>query len=144
MAKLLLKRTLNGWAEADDDSKTLARKYVVGQTYRATIVKPRELVALRRYWGLVTLILDNSEQFTSKDQIHSYLKLRAGHCTTIVSKTTGEVFLVPNSIDFDSLDELQFQEVWSKVVDVVVQEILPGVTKADLNYEIQKCCRIAA
>lgn len=144
MAKLLLKRTLNGWTEADDDSKALARKYVVGQSYRATIVKPRALVSLRRYWGLVTLILDNSDEFTSKEQIHNYLKLRAGHCTPIVSKATGEVFLVPNSIDFDALDELQFQEVWSKVVDVVVQEILPGVTADEIAYEIEKCCQVAA
>jgi hypothetical protein len=144
MAKLLLKRTLSGWTEADDESKALARKFVVGQTYRANISKPRELVSLRRYWGLVTLILDNSPQFTSKEQIHNYLKIRAGHCTPIVSKSTGEIFLVPNSIDFDSLDETQFQAVWNKVVDVVCEEILPGVSQDEINLEIQKCCGIAA
>jgi hypothetical protein len=144
MAKILLKRTLNGWAEADDDSRDAARKFRVGETYKASIVRPRDMRSHRRYWGLVTLILENTDQFASKEIIHNYLKIRAGHCTTIVSKTTGEVFLVPNSIDFDTLDETAFQDVWRRVVDVVCQEILPGVTENEINYEIQKCCGLAA
>jgi hypothetical protein len=143
VAKLLLKRKLGGWEEADDESREAARKFKVAETYRATIVKPRALVSLRRYWGLVNLVLHNTEQFESKDQLHQYLKLRARHATPIVSKTTGEVFMVPNSIDFDTLDETQFQEVWSRVIDVVCEEILPGITEDEINLELQRYMGLA-
>jgi hypothetical protein len=143
MAKLSLKRTLGGWSEADEPSKEIARKFVVGETYRAAIVKPRSHKTLARYWVLITMILDNTDQFKSKEQLHAYLKIRAGHCTPIVAQSSGEVFLVPDSIDYDTLSEDEFAEVWSRVVDVVCQDILPAVTMPELEYEIQKLMGIA-
>ena len=144
MTRLFLKRTLNGWTEADDTSKAGARKFEVGKTYRAEIVRPRSLKSLHRYWALVQLILDNTDQFKSKEQLHDYLKIRAGHCTPIVAKSTGETFLVANSIDFDTLDESAFAEVWSRIINVVCEDILPGISQDELVLEVQKLCGLAA
>ena len=144
MAKLLLKRTLAGWSPADSDAVEEQKRFKIGETYRAEIVKPRSLKTLGRYWVLVQMILDNSTQFKSKESLHNYLKIRAGHCTPIVAKSTGEVFLIPDSIDFDTLDEATWQPVWSKVCDVVANDILPGITVDEINYEVQKLCGMAA
>lgn len=140
MARLYLKKTLTGFAPADEQSAELARKYNLGETYRADVCRPRETTSLRRYWALINLVLMNSDEFKTKEQLHAYLKIRAGHATPIVSKKTGEIFLVPNSIDFDTLDEAQFLDVWSKIIDVVCAEILPGVQASEMQYEIEKIC----
>jgi hypothetical protein len=143
MAHLFLKKTLVGWAPADDEAVNLARKFTLGEVYRAEIVKPRSVKALSRYWVLVQMILDNSEVFKGKRQLHDYLKIRAGHATPIVAKSTGEIYMVADSIDFDTLGEDEFQEVWRRIVDVVAADILPGVTVPELEYEIQKLCGFA-
>lgn len=144
MAKLHLKRTLGGFQPADDLSAETAKRFKVGETFKAEVVKPRSRKTLGRYWVLCQMILDNTETFRSKEQVSDYLKIRTGHSTSIVAKSTGEIFHVANSIDFDSLDETQFQDFWQRVCDVVVEDILPGITQSEIEYEIQKLVGIAA
>lgn len=142
--KLLLKRIIDGWAAADADSCEASKRFTVGECYRASIVRPRSVKSLARYWVLVDIIFHNTDQFASKDEVHDYLKLRAGHCTLIASKSTGEIFKVPKSIDFDSLEEADWQAVHRRITDVVLEDILPGVTESELQYEIEKLCGVAA
>lgn len=144
MAKLTLRRTLNGWAPADADSQEAAKRFTVGECYRASIVRPRSLKSLARYWVLVDIIYHNTDQFGSKDEVHDYLKLRAGHCSLIASKSTGEIFKVPKSIDFDSLEESDWQAVYRRITDAVLEDILPGINENELQYEIEKLCGVAA
>jgi hypothetical protein len=143
VAKLSLKRTLNGWTEADDASKQTAKRFNVGEIYRAAIVKPRSHKSLARYWLLVEMILDNTDLFKSKEQLHLYLKLRAGHCTPITAKSSGEVFWIPDSIDYDTLSEDEFAEIWKRVTQVVCEDIIPGLQLPELELEIQKLMGLA-
>jgi hypothetical protein len=144
MARLLLRRTLSGFVPDDEASAELARKFAVNETYKAEVTKPRNLKMHRRYWALVTMVFHNCDQFKSVEQCHQYLKLRAGHSTTVVSKTTGEVYLVPDSIAFDKLDDTGFQEFWNKIVGVICEEIIPGLSADDLQLELEKLCGLAA
>lgn len=144
MARMLLRKTLTGWAPADEMSIETAKRFKVGETYKAEITKPRSHKTLARYWVLCQMILDNTEMFRSKEQVSDYLKIRTGHSTSIVAKKTGEIFHVANSIDFDSVDEAQFAELWSRICDVVTEDILPGITESEINYEVQKLVGIAA
>jgi hypothetical protein len=138
------KRTLQGLAPADDDAREHLLKYKIGDTLAAEIVKPREHRSIRRYWAMIKLVLDSTDQFKSRYQLHTYLKIRAGHCTSIVNKLSGEVFLIPESIDYATLNEDQFNDVWRRIVDVICEEILPGVQEHELELEIQRVCGLAA
>jgi hypothetical protein len=144
MAKLLLKRTLNGFAPADDMAVEAAKRFKLGEVYRAEVVRPRSRKTLARWWVLCQMILDNSDTFRSKEQVSDYLKIRTGHSTSIVARGSGEIFHVANSIDFDSLDETQFADLWQRACDVVVEDLLPGITQHDVEYEIGKIIGIAA
>lgn len=145
MARIFLKKTLSGFSVAEDEkSQASARKFKLGITYRADIVKPRSLKTLGKYWVLLGMIMDNTEMFPSKEALHDYLKIRAGHVITIVSKSSGEITYLADSIDFDTLDEAAFQKVWSRVCDIVAEDILPGITVSEIEYEIAKIIGIAA
>lgn len=144
MARLLLRKTLNGFAPADEFSVEASKRFKVGETYRGEIVKPRSRKTLGRYWVLCQMILDNTEMFRSKEQVSDYLKIRTGHSTSIVARKTGELFHVANSIDFDTLDEAEFADLWQRVCDVVVEDILPGITQAEIENEMAKLVGIAA
>lgn len=144
MADLFLKRTLSGFAPADEASSDAMKSYKIGDTFRASVVKPRNLRNHRRWWALCNLIYQNSDQYKSVDQVHDHLKILAGHCTQIVSKSTGEVYLVAESISFGKLDEAQFQEVFQRAVIAVTEHIIPGIDTDDVVYEIEKLCGLAA
>jgi hypothetical protein len=144
MARMLLRKTLNGFAPADDMSVETAKRFKVGDTYRAEVVKPRSRKTLGRYWVLCQMILDNTDMFRSKEQVSDYLKIRTGYSITITARSTGEMFHVANSIDFDTLDEAEFQDLWSRMCDVVVEDILPGITRTEIEYEMQKIVGLAA
>lgn len=136
-------RTLAGLAPADDHAAGILKRWPLGEHVRADVRKPRSGRTHRRYWALVNLVYQNSEQFKSPDQVHAYLKIRAGHCTPIIAKGTGEIFLVPDSISYDSLDETSFREVWERVVQVVSEEIL-GTGVPEIEEEIARCAGLAA
>lgn len=143
MAEIFLKRTLSGFEAADDAAKEAMRKWAPGTQVKANCRVPRALRSLRRYWALVGMVQENTDMFPSRDALHAFLKIRAGHCTPIVIKASGEIVLVPNSIDFDTLGEDEFMDVWRRVCDVVVSEILPGITQADLELEVQRLIGLA-
>jgi hypothetical protein len=142
VAEIALTRTLSGLAPADDHAREVLRRWQLGETLKADVRKPRAHRSLRRYWALVNLVYQNSEQFKSPEAVHAYLKIRAGHCTPIVSKSTGEVFLVPDSISYDRLDETEFRAVWERVVQVVADEIL-GTGVPEIEAEIMRIVGLA-
>jgi len=144
MARIYLQKTLHSLIPADDDAREALKRWKLGDTLACDVVKPREHKSLRRYWAMVNLVLQNTDQFKSKEQLHAYLKIRAGHCTPIASNTTGEVFYVPDSIDYATLDENQFMQVWVKIVNVICEEILPGLDSEAMELEIQRVCGLAA
>lgn len=143
MTDIALTRTLSGLAPADDHAREILKRWPIGETLKADVRKPRALRTLKRWWVLCNLVSANSDQFKTPDMVHQYLKLRAGHCDQIIAQSTGEIYLIPSSISFDALDETEFQDVWRRAVDVVLQDILPGVSERDLEAEILRLCGLA-
>lgn len=142
--KVALARTLGGWTPADDEAIRASRRWEPGEIAVVDLKKPRIYKSLKRYHKLTSVVFENSSQFKSKRQVEDFLKLRCGHCTQIVSKSTGLIYELPDSVDYDNVDsEEEFQEIWQRMKDVVCQEILPGVTDAQLEFEILKLCQLA-
>ena len=141
--KVSLQRTLAGWVPADDEAWRVTRRWEIGEVATPDLKKAREAKSLKRYWVLVQIVFDNSGQFKTKPQVHDYFKRKAGHVIQIVEKSTGAIFEVADSIDYDTLDETEFMEVWRRIVDVVCMDILPGISEAELEFEIMKICGLA-
>ena len=144
MTAFTLKRTITGLVAADDAAAEMVRKIPVGETVRAEITRERSHRNLRRWWALVKMVYENSEQFKSPEMVHEYIKIRAGHCQQIVSPKTGEVFLIADSISFGRMDEIDFMDFWRRAIAVVCDEIIPGLKSADVEDEILRLCGLAA
>ena len=139
-------RTLTGVAAADDAAKNYLRGWPVGEKRRANVRRPRDYKSLKRWMGFARLLFEsgvqdaNGQAFKSEKAAHNYLKLLAGHATPVVSRSTGEVRWVADSIDYDTLEEGEFQEVWKRAIQGVIEELLPSITEAELEREILKFC----
>jgi hypothetical protein len=138
MSKVRVTKTLSGWSPCDDYSRDHWRKSKMGIEYRAEIVKPRASRTLKMWWILCNLIYENSDKFKSPDQVHQYLKILAGHTTVIVSESTGEIYHLADSIDFATLDEDAFLDVFKRTVAAVCEHIMPTVKSYELRQEIDK------
>lgn len=136
MTELLMRRTLGGLAPDDEASTSALRRIKAGEVVKVELVRPRSHRNLRRWWALMGLIHQNSEQFKSPEQAHDYVKILAGHCSQIVSQSTGEVYLVADSISFGRMGEDEFQQVWMRAKDAVREHILPAVEIATIENEI--------
>ena len=140
MTQILCKRTVSGLSADDDAATAVLRKIKVGDVVRVEVRRPRNLQAHRRFFALVNLVYSNSEEFPSADVARKVLTCRAGHATPFVIKSTGEVILVPESISFANMDQDEFDAFWQRVVKVVCDEILPGVTEPEIEEEISRIC----
>ena len=136
MSAVLMKRTLSGLAPDDDAARDVLRRVPVGDVVRVDVQRPRSHKNLRRWWALMNLIAQNSDTVKSPEQAHDLVKILAGHCTHIISKSTGEIYQVADSIAFGRLSEDEFQDVWRRAVRAVTEHILPGITDDEIEAEI--------
>jgi hypothetical protein len=138
MSAVLMRRTVAGLTADDEAARDVMRKVKIGDVVRVDVQRPRSHKNLRRWWALMNLIAQNSEDIKSPEAAHDLVKILAGHCTHIVSKSTGEVYQIADSIAFGRLSEDEFQDVWQRAVKAVAEHILPGVTDADIEAEIMQ------
>ncbi len=90
-----------------------------GVTYSVEIKQPRNLQFHRKFFSLLNLVYDNQEHFNNLDEMRAWLTMKAGFYKR-VSTPTGEMYQ-PKSISFASMDDLQFNEFYNSVLDVVCE-----------------------
>jgi len=102
------------------------------ETYRIEIKQPRNIAFHRKFFALVNMVYENQDLFNNPDELRYFLIMKAGYYKR-VSTPTGEMFL-PLSISFAKMDETEFSELYSRVLDVVCKFL--DITKEDIQLEI--------
>lgn len=136
MARLYLKRTLSGFVPADDPSTELWKKYRLGEVYRADVVKPRSYQHHKLCMALLSLTYQNQEQYASFDDFRKAVTLAAGHSREFVS-LDGEIIREPGSLAYDALDEVQFSELFPKLMAVCCA-VLKDMNADELEAEVSR------
>lgn len=88
----------------------------------------------RKAMAMIHLIFKNQSKFSTVDQLLTYLKLRIGHFDSYV--VDGKPVMVPRSISFDALGQDEFDELYDRLLDVVIAEIVPGLRRSDIKREL--------
>lgn len=138
--KVMLLKTLSGLAPADEEAREALKRFRVGETLSAEIRKPRNVQFHRKFFALVGLVFENlpedlEQKYRSTEELLTEIKFQVGHFDehrTIGGKT----MCIPRSINFASMDELEFSKFYKSVVDVVCSRILKGVTSQQLEEEL--------
>lgn len=134
MAKLYLKCTLTGFIPADEASAEIKRKYKVGEVYRGEIVKPRSYKHHKLCFALLGLTFDNQERYTNFDKFRKAVALEAGHTEELIS-IDGVLTILPRSLSYDELDEIEFSEVMPRLMTVCAN-ILGGMDLRELEAQV--------
>jgi hypothetical protein len=141
MARIYLRRTLTGFTVADESSQDLARKYKVGEVYRADIVKPRSYQHHKQVMVLLELTYQNlpdryKELWPTDKKFRRGMADAVGHVEQYCT-VDGEVKTIPLSLSYDDLpDEVDFSEIVSLIFGVCAHIL--GMDQPGLVAEVAR------
>ncbi len=133
---IYLTRTLNGLVPADEEAKQAVKRWKIGETLKCSVRKPRCYTNHKRYFGLLNLTFENQERYTSFEHFRKAVQIAAGHVDELIT-LDGEVVLMPKSIAYDALDEMEFSKVFGETMKVCAK-ILGDLDLHELETEVAR------
>ena len=142
MARFLVTKRLRALYPIDENGEMVVQKMGQGEVVEVEMRRPRNLRHHRLYWALVSLVwqqLDHAVYPTTED-LHTEIKIATGHYDKRCISIDGKWYtvLTPKSIAFHAMDQEAFSAFYERVCDWMVENILPGVEKLELQREIEE------
>jgi len=122
MSKItLVKADGNRFIPAYDSDWQMARKIKTGAIITVSFVKERNILLHKKFFSLINLVFDNQEIYTNIDDLRKDLTIEAGFYEEVSNMFTGEVYRKAKSINFSSMDDVEFSELYKAMIDTVVR-----------------------
>lgn len=84
-------------------------KYSQGEIMQVVTKQPRNLKLHNKWMAMLRLVVANNETWRSVDQLRYWLKFKLG-LGTYKTGRDGELVFIPTQLDFESMEEYDFQE----------------------------------
>jgi hypothetical protein len=134
--KLGLIKQLNGsFLPAYGSDLEIAKKIKVNSFYEFDFKKPRNYLFHKKFFALVNLTFHNQDTYNNIDDLREDLIVDAGFYRT-TETMHGETVKKALSVKFSSMDEIEFNDLYSRVADVIVKWL--GVEKQDISDNINQ------
>ncbi len=151
--KIWLARHHESLVCTDEESLRVIRRLGEGECQCFERIAVRDPVAHRRYWGLMTMIGHHVDRIEidrirkepvympifSKDNAHTAMKLCTGLYDTLPVGGTAYAVRVPKSTTFKEMTPDEWLAYFPRVMDVVVERVLPEVEIPEVQTEMLKC-----
>ncbi len=137
MADLLMQKHFGALRPMDEAGEEALRSLPAGAVVRVSMKRPRNVLHHRKFFALLNLVLSNQEHYASQEELLDAIKIGVGH-VRLVQLPSGQVYKIPKSISFGSMDQPAFEKFYDAVCDLIVDHFLPGVTKEELAREIEE------
>jgi hypothetical protein len=140
--ELYLQRTKHGLSPEDPIGAEMLEKYRFGDRLLCKITKPRNPLFHKKFFKLLQVGFNYWEpgEINSKygkpeknfDQFRKDVTILAGFYT-VVTRLDGSVRVEPKSISFASMDEEEFERLYSNVLNVLLEKIFIGYTEKSVR-----------
>jgi Protein of unknown function (DUF1367) len=144
---MLMKAQTGALIPMDPQAIEYIAKLKVGEAVGAEVKKVRNPKFHRKMFAMLNLAFDAWEpvevMYRGKpvrkqfDQFRKDVTILAGFYNTTVT-LKGEVRLTAKSMSFKSMDETEFEKVYSAIIDVVLSRILTKYTRNDLDQVVEQ------
>jgi hypothetical protein len=122
MKSIYMVKQLNGsFLPAHDSDLELARKLKAGEVYKFQYSKPRNYEFHKKFFALMDLVFDNQEHYTDRNKMRKHLTIEAGFWHEEINYITGVVTQEADSINFASMDEDEFGQLYRAMLDTVIR-----------------------
>jgi len=137
-------KAIGGWKAADPQTEEGLRAWKIGDIVNVDMRAPRNAAHHRKAMALLQVVFDNQEIYPTFDALLTDIKLKCGHYEKHINwkfnKATGEyvdsVMYMPKSISFGSMDQSAFGAFYDKMYDVILNDLLPGINKPELEQAV--------
>jgi hypothetical protein len=136
MASIVLARRGDTLAPVDEADREIIYRLREGEPVRVEIKARRNVRRHRLYWGLMRILVQNTEIWPSEEAASDSIKIAVGHVEQIVNPLTGEIHLRPKSIAFERMEEAEFCRFLDRVIYVITERLIPGLDASDLRREV--------
>ena len=119
---------------ATDEAETWARKIKPGDIIEVDVKRPRSQSFHKLLFAMLKIVSDNLDN-CSVDNLLDIIKIGIGH-TKIIKMPDGRLYAIPKSISFSAMDQDTFSAFFTKAVDYIISDVLPGIDRDALTYEI--------
>jgi len=116
----LVKNLNNTFSIAYNSDYEKAKKLKAGVQFECEVKKKRNYEFHKKYFALINMLFDNQETYNNIDHLRNDLTIEAGFYS-IRTNLRAETIKEANSISFSKMDELEFSDLYSKTLDVIVK-----------------------
>jgi len=119
--EITLVKTLSGSLRpAYDSDYEKLKKLPVNEPVQFKYTKQRNYKFHKKFFALVNMVFENQERYTNIEHLRRDLIVAAGYYD-VRNNFDGVEIYEPKSISFASMDENEFSELYSAVIDVIVK-----------------------
>ena len=141
--EVFLRKCTGGGLVADDAlSKERLDKFKAGTILRTDLTKPRNYMFHKKFFAMRNVAFENQEQYTDDEAFRKALIIEAGYYDEI-RLLDGTVLKVARSINFGSMEEVEFGELYAKVFSVILWKVIPGADGVALQSAIDEVVSFA-
>lgn len=134
--EIRVRRVLNRLVPVDKMSEDDLLQLDADKEFDCKVWNKRKEGHHRKYFALVNAIFPHQTGYATVKALHDQLKIAVGFSYEARDLATGETRTYPDSIAFDNIDQTEFEQVYDRIVEVVLTRILPGVGRRDLEAQV--------
>lgn len=141
MAKLFFRvcsKGLDVWLSPSDDRSFAHINKWIGDIVVADVRRPRNPKHNAKFWVLMQTVWESTEaqdRYASPRALAKAIELALGYFDTI-KLPDGTVGFAIHSLNFESMSQDEFSEFYRQAVDVIVEQIVPGLNREDLERRV--------
>lgn len=139
--KIVLLNTKGGLIPYGDESYEAKMTLQLGQIYEAEIKKIRNYQFLKKYWSLIKNAWEMQSEkvraffHENIEEFRKTIQIAAGFAKPVYNLSKKEWQEEAVSIRFDSMDELEFHDLYEKVKGVIIEQFCYGKNQQEkINY----------
>lgn len=140
--ELFCTNTVRGLVPNYDDDFNEKKKLKIGIIYKVKVTRARNYEFHQKYFALINCAWEYQNEGVVnhfKNNINLFRKtveMSAGHCDTIFSIPRNEWIETPKSISFDKMDEIEFQNLYDRVKDVLFVVFLKKISEEEFMQNL--------
>ena len=147
MATLILRKLYNSFVPVDQNAAELMEKMRPNAEFKAEITQPRNIGFHRKFFALLDVAFDawdapeiehNGVKIAkNRDRFRKDIIIQCGFYNISVG-IDGKAKIDAKSMSFSNMDEIEFNELYSSAIDVILGKVLTHYTSDDLEMVVQK------
>jgi len=112
-------------------------KWRVGDILRAKVNKPRNGKFHRKFFALLNVAFENQDKYEIFEDFRIEVALKCGNYREHVT-TKGNLIYIPKSIAYSRMDEIKFNLLYYKAIDVILKDFCQGSTAEEINNRVME------